>query len=220
MLERFPCLSQLDIQMTPESHAKNALQLMYRLSSLQNLTLECSVGQSPQGLQFILQQTKLTSLSVGTFSPIRGVEDSFLHNTSSVQSLVSLALNLSSSTTDKGISSLSTLTNLQFLRLPVSRWEAKVTGRSLSVFAALNRLTYLSLIGWPIRDNDLVDMVCLASLQQLDLSECMELTSLCFMPLLQFPNLQKLEIIRGDQWLVDAIVTMFELLKPTVELHI
>lgn len=222
MLDRFPCLSELNLLVSSEiriqSQAKNALELMYRLSGIQNLTLHCSVGQSPQGLQFILQQTKLTSLCLGTFSPTGGVEDRSLHNFGSVQSLVSLDLKLSSSTTDNGISSLSTLTNLQVLRLSASRWEAEVTGRSLSVFAALNHLTYLSLIGWPVRDSDLVVLTCLASLQHLDLSECMELTNLCFMPLLQFPNLQRLEVLRGDDWLIDPIVTMFEFLKPAVEL--
>ena len=219
LLERFPCLSEFDMEMTPELQAMDALQLMHRLSGLQSLTLDCSVGQSQQGLQLILQQTKLTSLCLSTFSPVCGTEDNTLRSIGFKLSLVSLDLNLSSSTTDDGISSLSTLTNLQFLRLPVSRWEAEVTGRSLSVFAALNHLTYLCLIGWPIRDNDLLDMTCLASLQHLDLSECMELTSLCFMPLLQFPSLHKLQIIRGDQWLTDSIATMFQLLKPSVELH-
>lgn len=95
----------------------------------------------------------------------------------------------------------------------------EVTGHSLSVFVALNHLTYLSLVGWPIRDGDLVSMTSLASLQHLDLSECMALSCLCFMPLLQFPYLRKLEFIRSDRWLVDPIVDIFESLKPSVELQ-
>lgn len=221
MLKTFPCLSELGLQIAPEPLANSVLPSMSHISGLQKLALDCSVGQSPSGLQFILQQTKLTSLCLSAIFPHGcGIRDNALHSIGSILSLINLDLNLTSPT-DDGISGLRLLTNLQSLRLPMSKYEKHgVTGRSLSFFAALSRLTHLSLDGWPIRDDDLVYMTCFASLQHLDLSDCMKLTCLCFMPLLQFPYLQKLEVIRTDEWLVDPIVAMFELLKPSVELHL
>ena len=220
LLKMFPCLSELNMQMARDALGKRALSSVSQISGLKTLALDCSVGQSPPGLQFTLQQTALTSLCLSTFFPDHGIHDSALHSIGSIQSLISLDLNLSS-VDDDGISGLRLLTNLESLRLPMSQHEKnRVTGRSLTVFAALNHLTYLSLIGWPIRDGDLLSLTSLASLQHLDLSECMALTCLCFMPLIQFPYLHKLEVVRGDEWLIDPIVAMFELLKPSVELQL
>lgn len=221
MLKISPCLSELGLQFAPGPLAHHVLSCMSQISGLQKLALDCSVGQSLSGLQFILQQTKLTSLYLNAIFPHGcGIRDNALHSIGSIQSLISLDLNLSSPT-DHGISGLIRLTNLQSLRLQMSKYEKHgVTGRSLSFVAALSHLTHLSLDGWPVRDGDLVNMTCFASLQHLDLSDCMELTCLCFMPLLQFAVLQKLEVVRTDEWLVAPIVAMFKLLKPSVELHI
>ena len=84
----------------------------------------------------------------------------------------------------------------------------------MTAFTALTSLTLLSLNGWPIHDVDLLPLTRLSRLRFIDFSDCKQLTSLCFMPLLQFPHLHTLEIVREDDWLIDSIVAMFEVLRP------
>ena len=97
---------------------------MSQIAGLQRLALDCSVGQSPSGIQFILQQTKLTSLCLSAPFYGRGVQENALHSIGSIQSLITLDLYLSS-TTDDGISNLRLLTNLQSLQLRMSKYEER-----------------------------------------------------------------------------------------------
>ena len=131
---------------------------------------------------------------------------------------MTLDLDLSNSVTDAAVRGLSNLTNLQLLRLPVSKYGASVTGRSMTVFITLIQLTHLSLEGWPLHDAHVAMMTALTNLQSIGMSMCRFSSSLSFMPLLQFPQLTALDIVRNEEWAEDAIVTMFELLKPHVKL--
>ena len=125
---------------------------------------------------------------------------------------------MSNSVTDAAICGLSGLTNLQSLSLRVSKYGACVTGRSMAVFTALSQLTQLSLPGWPLQDNHVAVMTKLKCLQKIDLSMCENLSSLCCMPLLRCMHLTALNIVRGDEWVVNPILDMFKLLKPHVKL--
>ena len=40
------------------------------------------------------------------------------------------------------------------------------------------------------------------------------------MPLMEFPQLQRLELVRGDDWIVYAIVAMSGLLRPSIKLQL
>lgn len=63
-------------------------------------------------------------------------------------------------------------------------------------------------------------MTSLTGLRHLDLSQCERLNCLCFMPLLDFPQLEILEIVRGDDWISDAMLAMFKLQRPSVKLRL
>jgi len=179
-----------------------------------------TLSQLPVGQQFVLQQSQLTSFRASSleYSAEAGVHDTVLHKATILKSLVTLDLDLSNSATDAAVRSLSNLTNLQLLRLPVSKYGASVTGRSMTVFITLIQLTHLSLEGWPLHDAHVAMMTALTNLQSIGMSMCRFSSSLSFMPLLQFPQLTALDIVRNEEWAEDAIVTMFELLKPHVKL--
>lgn len=148
-----------------------------------------------------------------------GVHDTFLHTLSDMQTLVKLDLSLSSSATELGISGLSQLTNLQSLKLPVSKHKAGVSERAVNAFKNLTKLTFLLLNGWPITEYSIISITSLTKLQHIDVSDCERLTCLCFMPLLQFPCLHTVEIRRSDEWLIEAVFVVFQLLRPAVALY-
>lgn len=216
---KYPGLLVLNLTCLPAFRAaQRLLQELVSLSRLQVLSLHHSLTQLPVGQQFILQQSYLTSFTACSMRVADGILDSFLPRVAGMQSLVTLVLFLSGSVTDAAICDLSGLTNLQSLCLPVSRYKACISGRSMKVFTALSKLTELSLPGWPLQENHVAVMTELKYLRMIDLSMCENLSSLCFMPLLQFAQLTALDIIRDDEWLVDPILDMFKLLKPHVEL--
>lgn len=220
-VHKFPGSAVLDlIYLDASKNAQRFLQEIMSVSRLQGLTLFHSLAQLPVGQQFISQQSHLTSSAASHqfCRPGAGILDSFLPRVASMTSLVTLDLALSDAVTDAAIDDLSGLTNLQSLCLHMSKYEACVSGRSMTVFTALSKLTQLSLPGWPLQDTHVAVMMKLKYLQRVDLSECESLSCLCFMPLLQFVHLTALEIVRGDEWLVHPIVNMFALLKPQVKL--
>ena len=179
-------------------------------------------AQTADGWALLQQQKGLTSFRAVSleYAYEAGIEDPFLFKIADMHSLVSLDMQLSSLATDTGLRSLSCLTNLVSLQLPVAKQGARLSANSLSVFTALTGLTLLSLGGWPIKDADVNSLTCITSLRHLDLSRCQRLTCLCFMPLLQFSGLNTLEIVRDDDWMIDAIVSMFEFLRPSIELRV
>ena len=196
----------------------SALTLM-PVTSLQSIGLYYTAAQGP-AWRLLQQQTCLLSLRVACleYSSEGGIKDTFLRKVADLHTLVELDLHLSSLATDDGIRSLSQMTNLQSLRLPVCKHEARISGSSVTVFTNLTQLTCLSLTGWPITAVDIISLTCLSNLQNIDFSDCQRLSCLSFMPLLQFPCLHTLNIVRGDEWTSDAIVRMFELLRPAVAL--
>ena len=220
-VQKFPGLSSLDLALLPGSKVgQQLLKNLMPLSRLRSLDMYYSQAQLPTGEQFILQQSHLTTFRAICleYDPEAGILDSFVHKVANMRSLVQLDLPLSNLVTDAAVQSLSCLTNLQSLRLPVSKLGAEVTGSSMTVFTALFLLTHLSLDGWPVKDIHITMMTRLAKLERIDLSMCQSLTCMCFMPLLQFPELTHLYICRGDEWLPDPIVNMFAQLKPNVKL--
>lgn len=220
---KFPNLITLDLSCVPPSYATHIVRSLMGLSSLQNVGLYYSVAAGATGWELLRQQTALRSLTLFVaFSPPReGIRDSFLSKVVGLRSLVKLELPLSSLATTEGVGSLSMLSNLQSLSLSVWKYEAAFTGKAVTAFTGLTQLTYLSLMGWPIQDSDVVvRLTCLQKLQHVDFSDCQALSCLCFMPLLNFPLLHSLAITRGDEWLIDAIVDMFCRLKPLVSLQL
>lgn len=218
---RFSGLSTLDVTFLAASKdVQNFLNRLQPITGLRSLGMYYTLSQLPVGQQFVLQQSQLTSFRASSleYSAEAGVHDTVLHKATILKSLVTLDLDLSNSATDAAVRSLSNLTNLQLLRLPVSKYGASVTGRSMTVFITLIQLTHLSLEGWPLHDAHVAMMTALTNLQNIDMSMCQFLSSLSFMPLLQFPQLTALDIVRNEEWAEDAIVTMFELLKPHVKL--
>lgn len=202
-------ISELNLPLQIPKGQQQALRLLPRASGLRDLSADYSTGQSPQGLQFIKQQTHLTRLCISCFFPQDDIVDDSLSLIGSLLSLVNLDLNLSSSATDSGIRNLSQLTNLQSLRLPVSKYEVEVTGSSMTVFTSLSQLTYLSLIGWPIKDCHVVEMTSLTRLQHIELGDCLNLTAQCFVPLLEFQQLKFLDLVGADELYIEPIVDMF-----------
>lgn len=215
-------LTSLDLTLLPLDNTPHFLKILTRLMSLQSTSMYYKGAQTAAGWALLHQQTCLTkfravSLEYGTEA---GIQDSFLHKVAGLQTLVSLDMSLSSLATDTGIRSLSCLTNLMALRLPVSKYEACFSGSSVSVLTVLNRLTFLSLHGWALKSVHLNSLSCLTGLQHLDLSECESLNTLCFMPFLHFPRLQIVDIVKGDYWVSDAIVAMYEFQRPWVKLRL
>lgn len=149
-----------------------------------------------------------------------GVQDPYLQKLTVLQSLKKLDLSLSTLATDAGIRTLSQLTHLHSLRLPVSKHDVEFPGSSAIVFTALTKLTCLSLIGWPITDVEVIRVTCLSSLRHINFSECERLSCLCFMPLLQFPCLNSLSLVRGDKWMIEPILAMFQVLRRSVNLQL
>ena len=218
---RFFGLSTLDVTFLATcKDVQNLLKGLQPITGLRSLSMYYTLSQLPVGQQFVLQQSQLTSFRASSleYSAEAGVLDTFLRKATLLKSLVTLDLDLSNSVTDSAIRGLSNLTNLQSLRLPVSKYDASVSGRSMTVFTNLTQLTHLSLHGWPLHDTHVAMMTALTNLQKIDMSMCQSLSSLSFMPLLQFPQLTVLDIVRYEAWAEDAIVTMFELLKPHIKL--
>ncbi|KAL3130556.1 hypothetical protein ABBQ38_008364 [Trebouxia sp. C0009 RCD-2024] len=218
--QKFSGLSTLDLTFLPLHNTSPYVKMLMPLTSLQNISMYYLAAQKADGWALLQQQKCLTTFRAVCleYGAEAGIQDPFVLKVASLCTLVSLDMSLSSRVTDTGLRSLSCLTNLMSLELPVSKYEASFSANSLSVFTALTRLTFLSLRGWPVNDVDVNTLTCVTSLQHLGLSECEHLTCLCFMPLLQFPNLNTVEIVRGDDWMTDAIVTMFEFLRPSIKL--
>ncbi len=170
-VHKFSGISSLDLTFLAEA-AQDLLKRLLSVSRLQALTMYFTLAQLPIGLQFILQQRHLTSLTANSleYDPEAGIRDSFLHSIACIESLVELDLHLSDSVTNAAISGFSGLTNLQSLRLPVSKHGAGVTGRSMTVFTALSKLTHLSLEGWPLKDTHVAMMTRLTELQKIDIT--------------------------------------------------
>ena len=168
------------------------------------------------------QQSCLTNFRAASLecATEAGIQDPFLHKVAGMQTLVTLDMPLSSLATDTGISSLSCLTNLMALSLPVSKHGACFSASSVSALTVLTQLTFLSLGGWALNSVHLNSSTSLTGLQHLDLSNCEELDTLCFMPLLDFPQLECLDIVRDDEWFSDAVVAMYEFLRPSVKLRL
>lgn len=218
---RFSGLSTLDVTFLAASKdVQNLLERLQPITGLRSVSMYYTLSQLPVGQQFLLQQSHLTSFRASSleYSAEAGVTDTFLHKATILKSLVSLDLDLSNLVTDSAVRGLSNLTNLQSLRLPVSKYDASVSGTSMTVFTNLTQLTHLSLVGWPLHDAHVATMTALTNLQKIDMSMCQSLSSLSFMPLLQFPQLTALDVVKYEAWAEDAIVTMFELLKPHVKL--
>ena len=219
VVEKFPGLSSVALILP---NAEPYLKTLLPLTSLQSISLYWTAASSPAAWRLLQGQACLTSLRVACleYGGESGVQDSYLQNLTVLQSLKELDLSLSTLATDAGIRTLSQLTQLHSLRLPVSKYDAEFSGSSANVFTALTRLTCLSLIGWPITDVEVIRMTCLSSLRFVDFSECEKLSCLSFMPLLQFPCLNSLSIVRGDEWLIEPIIAMFQLLRPNVKLQL
>ena len=218
---RFSGLSTLDVTFLAAcKDVQNLLKGLQPITGLRSLSMYYTLSQLPVGQQFVLQQSQLTSFRASSleYNAEAGILDTFLRKATLLKSLVTLDLDLSNSVTDSAIRGLSNLTNLQSLRLPVSKYDASVSGRSMTVFTNLTQLTHVSLHGWPLHDAHVAMMTALTNLQKIDMSMCQSLSSLSFMPLLQFPQLAVLDVVRNEAWAEDAIVTMFELLKPHVKL--
>lgn len=218
---KFPSLSKLDLSFIPGNMAK-CLEPLRSVTTLQHITMYYTLAESTAGWTVLQQQAHLTSFCAVSleYDAEAGMQDWFLHNIADLTALVKLDLPLSSLATDKGVRSLARLTNLQSLALQVSKWEARVSASSMTVFTDLCQLTSLSLEGWPVRDSDLIRMTSLINLRHIDLSQCERLSTLCFMPLLQFSHLQTLNIVRGDEWVSDYVVDMFCSLRPAVKLKL
>ena len=137
-----------------------------------------TAAQTSPGWALLHQQTCLTRFCTVSleYGPEAGIQDPFLHKIASLQTLVSLDMSLSSQATDTGMRSLSCLTNLHSLRLPVSKYGACFSANSVSVLTVLSQLTFLSLDGWAIHDVHVRSLTHLARLQHLDLSQCERLT--------------------------------------------
>lgn len=215
---KFPHVSTLNLTFLPLNRSTEPLQILSLLSSLRNLQLYYEAAESSAGWSLLQQQTALTSLRVACleYGAEAGIQDQSLLRTASLQSLVTLDLPLSSLATADGVSNLSKLTNLQSLRLPVDKYEAGVGSSSLAVFTGLSQLTFLSLYGWPIVDHDVVCLTGLKELRHVDFSMCIRLSCLCLMPLLEFPNLHTLQMVRNEAWLPEVFACMFERLRPSV----
>ena len=198
------------------------LESLLPLTSLQSIYLYYTAAREAAAYRLLQQQACLTRLRLGCleYSVEAGLDDTMIHRLTSLQNLVDLDIPLSSLATDAGIRHLSHLTRLQSLRLPVAKDDAGVSGDAVSSFCALNQLTKLSLIGWPITEVHIIRLTCLSSLQRIDFSDCLQLTCLCFMPLLLFLCLHTVEIVRGDDWMIDALVAMFEVIRPSVSLSL
>ena len=213
-------LTSLDLTFLPLNNIPHYLKILTPLTSLQSISLYYTAAQTAAGWALLHQQSCLTKfhaviLEYGTEA---GIQDSFLHQVAGLQTLVSLDMSLSSLATDTGIRSLSCLTNLMSLRLPVSKYEACFSASSVSALTVLNRLTFLSLQSWPLKSSHLNSLTCLTGLQHLDLSECESLNTLCFMLLLDFPRLERVDLERDDERFTDAIVAMYEFQRPSVKL--
>ena len=221
-IQKFPGLTSLDLTFLPLDNTPHYLKILTPLTSLQSTSMYYTAAQTAAGWALLRQQTCLTKFCAVSleFSEEAGVQDSFLHKVAGLQTLVSLDMALSSLATDTGIRSLSCLTNLMALRLPVSKYGACFSASSVSVFTVLNQLTFLSLHGWGVKTVQLNSLTCLTGLQHLDLGHCESLNTLCFMPLLDFPRLERVDIVRGGEWSSDAIVAMYEFQRPSVKLRL
>ena len=224
-IHKFPGLTSLDLTYStflPLATTPHYLKILTPLTSLQSICMYYTAAQTSRGWALLHQQTCLTRFCTVSldYGPEAGIRDPFLHKIASLQTFVSLDMYLSSQATDAGMRSLSCLTNLHSLRLPVPKYGACFSANSVSVLTVFSQLTFLSLDGWAIHDVHVRSLTHLARLQHLDLSQCERLTCYCFMPLMEFPQLQQLEIVRGDDWIVDAIVAMFGLLRPSIKLQL
>lgn len=221
-VQKFPGLTSLNLTCLPCQKTLQYLKTLAPLTSLQSITMYYMEAQTASGWALLHQQTCLSSFCANSleYDPEAGIQDSFLHKVAGLQTLVSLDMSLSNLATDTGIRSLSCLTNLQALRLPVSKYGACFSASSVSALILLNRLTFLSLDGWALDNVHLHILTCLTGLQHLDLSQCERLNCLCFMPLLDFPQLELVEIVRGDDWISDAMLAMFILQRPSVKLRL
>lgn len=221
-IHKFTGLTSLDLAFLPLGKTPQYLKTLTPLTSLQSVCMYYTAAQTLPGWALLHQQSCLTSFHAVSleYDTEAGIQDPFLQKVAGLQTLVSLDMSLSSLVTDAGIRSLSCLTNLQSLRLPVSKYAACFSANCVSVLTVLNHLTFLSLDGWAINNVHLKSLTRLTCLQHLDLSQCERLSCLCFMPLLEFPQLEQLEIVRGDDWIPDAVVDMFTLLRPSVKLRL
>lgn len=209
-IHKFPGLTSLDLTFLPLGRTPQYLNMLIPLTSLQSINMYYTAAQTSPGWALLHQQTCLTSFRAISleYGAEAGIQDRFLQKVAGLQTLVSLDMSLSSLATDAGIRSLCCLTNLQSLRLPVSKYEAYFSANCVSVLTVLNQLTFLSLDGWAICDVHVKLLTRLTYLRRLDLSQCERLSCLCFMPLLDFPQLDQLNIVRGDDWIFDAILAM------------
>lgn len=150
-VRKFPGLTCLNLTCLPCQKTPQYLKTLTPLTSLQCITMYYTEAQTANGWALLQQQPCLTSFRAVSleYDPEAGIQDSFLHKVAGLQTLVSLDMALSSLATDTGIKSLSCLTNLQALRLPVSKYGACFCGSSVSALTLLNQLTFLSLDGWP-----------------------------------------------------------------------
>ena len=221
-IHKFPGLTSLDLTFLPLDKAPQYLKILTPLTSLQSISMYYTAAETSPAWALLQQQTCLTSFQAVSleYAPAAGIQDSFLYKIADLQSLVSLNMSLSSLATDAGVRSLSCLTNLQSLRLPVSKYEACFSANSVSVVTVLSQLTFLSLAGWAVNDVHVKSLTCLTRLQHLDLSQCERLSCLCFMTLMDFPQLERVQIVRDDDWILDVILSMFQSLRPSVKLQL
>ena len=220
-VQKFTGLSKVNMLFTPPHEIERHLETLLPLSSLQTLVLYHTAAEGAAAWTLVNQQTCLTCLLyLGNLWGMEGVQDGSLLKLSGLQTLVQLDVLLSTSATELGIRSLSQLTNLRSLRLPVSENEAGVSDSAVTAFQNLTQLTFLALPGRPITELAIISMACLSKLQRINFSHCERLTCLCFMPLLQFPCLHTIEIERDDEWLIDPIVAMFQMLRPAIALKL
>lgn len=219
---KFPKVTSLNLTFLPGNRTEQYLLSLTALSSLQKLQLYHTAAEGSAGWELLQQQTGLTTLSVACleYAAESGIQDDFLNKVAGLQTLVELRLPLSSLATSAGLQNFSKLSHLQSLSLPVSKDQACLHGNLVTVFTALTQLTYLSLCGWPIADRDVVWLASLKTLQHIDFGNCLRLSCLCLMPLLEFPCLHSLDIVRGDEWMHPAVVAMFRKLRPTVALNL
>ena len=221
-VQKFPGLTSLDLTFLPRGNTLPYLKTLTPLTSLQSIRMYYIAAQTAAGWALLHQQTCLTSFRAASleYASDAGIQDPFLHKVAGLQTLVTLDMPLSSLATDTGISTLSCLTNLMALSLPVSKYGACFSASSVSVLTVLTQLTCLSLDGWALNSVHLNSLTSLTGLQHLDLSDCEELDTLCFMPLLDFPQLEHLDIVRGDEWFSDAVVAMYKIQRPCVKLRL
>lgn len=163
--QKFPGLTTLDLTFLPLLNTPPYLKSLMPLTSLQNISMYYSAAQHADGWALLQQQKSLTSFHAVSleYFPEAGIQDPFVLKIAGLKTLVSLDMSLSSLATDNGIRSLSCLTNLCSLRLPVCKHEACISAKSVSVLTALTRLTFLSLDGWPINDVDVKSLTCWTS---------------------------------------------------------